>query len=63
MKDLELRSIGLREIDDYEMEITGGFDYGKIIKWVERAVEILEKAEKYWPSFKEGFNAGWEAVK
>ncbi len=53
---------GLVPLSEEEMKISGGFNWKKALEFVERVIDIIDKAEKYWPSFRDGFKKGWEAA-
>ncbi len=54
---------GIIPLSERDLLTNGGL--GKIKKLIEIigcAVELIEKAEKYWPNFRDGFKKGWEAA-
>jgi hypothetical protein len=54
---------GIVPLSERELLTNGGA--GKLKKLVEiigAAMELLQKAEKYWPNFRDGFKKGWEAA-
>ncbi len=62
MKENDVRDFGLERLSDYELEISGGITLQKILEIVGKFFYYAEQAEKYWPSFKDGFQKGWEAA-
>ncbi len=58
MKD----ELGLRALDRQEMLVRGGLSLRELWNLLSILGEALKKAEKYWPKFREGFVAGWEAA-
>lgn len=54
---------GVVPLSERDLLLRGGV--GKLRKLAEiiaAALELLEKAEKYWPNFRDGFKKGWEAA-
>ncbi|MEZ7884268.1 MAG: hypothetical protein QMB39_03345 [Bacteroidales bacterium] len=62
MEESKLKMAGLVPLSEEEMKISGGFNWKKALEFVERVIDIIDKAEKYWPSFRDGFKKGWEAA-
>ncbi len=53
---------GLRTLDENEMQTCGGMSLREVWLLLNMLGDAIKKAEKYWPAFKEGFQAGWEAA-
>ncbi len=62
MNESDLRKWGLQSINEKELTISGGLNWKKLFEVLDKALDLLEKAEKYWPDFKKGFKKGWEAA-
>jgi magnesium-transporting ATPase (P-type) len=63
MKENDVKeNYGLESICDYETRIPGGVTFKQIVDFVGKILFVAEQAEKYWPSFKDGFKRGWEAA-
>lgn len=62
MKEYEDRDWGLEALDNKELLITGGLSLKEVWLLLEKLAEIADKAEKYWPRFRKGFQVGWEAA-
>ena len=46
-----------------EEELTGGgLTFKELWEMLNLLGDVVKKIEKYWPSFKEGFVAGWEGA-
>lgn len=52
----------MQSINEKELTISGGLNWKKLFEVLDKALDLLEKAEKYWPDFKKGFKKGWEAA-
>ncbi len=61
-KEYVERDWGLETLDDGELLLTGGITWREVWILLEKIAELADKAEKYWPSFKKGFQVGWEAA-
>ena len=53
---------GLRALKRDEMLTRGGLTFRELWNLLNLLGEAVKKAEKYWPKFREGFQAGWEAA-
>lgn len=62
MKEYVDRDWGLEALDDDELFMAGGISWREVWIFLEKVAELAEKAEKYWPRFKKGFQVGWEAA-
>ncbi|OFY41702.1 MAG: hypothetical protein A2X18_10260 [Bacteroidetes bacterium GWF2_40_14] len=62
MKEYVDRDWGLETLDDGELLVSGGISWREVWILLEKIAELAEKAEKYWPSFRKGFQVGWEAA-
>lgn len=62
MKGLDEREFGLERLNDYELSVSGGITFKQVVDFVEKFFFYAEQAEKYWPSFRDGFKRGWEAA-
>ncbi len=62
MKELAEKEFGLESLNDYETTLSGGISLSKIAEYIGKLFFYAEQAEKYWPSFKDGFVKGWEAA-
>lgn len=62
MNERDVGIKGLQNLSEREYEISGGLSLKKIIEIMDKIFYYAEKAEKYWPSFKDGFKKGWEAA-
>lgn len=60
MERIELERWGVTPLDERELLVHGGGRLKKLLEVIDEVVKIIEKAEKYWPNFKEGFKEGWE---
>lgn len=52
----------MQNLSQQEMMISGGMSLRDIWRYLEMAGKALKTIEKYWPKFKHGFVAGWEAA-
>ncbi len=52
----------MQSLSQNEMMISGGLTLREIWRYLEMAGKALKTIEKYWPKFKHGFVAGWEAA-
>jgi len=62
MSEIMKDELGLRALDRQEMLVRGGLSLRELWNLLSILGEALKKAEKYWPKFREGFVAGWEAA-
>ena len=62
MKEHVNRDWELETLDNEELLISGGMTLKELWVLLEKLAELADKAEKYWPSFKKGFQVGWEAA-
>ncbi|MFA5849731.1 MAG: hypothetical protein WC833_07595 [Bacteroidales bacterium] len=62
MKEYVERDWGLEALDDGELLLSGGISWREVWILLEKIAELADKAEKYWPSFRKGFQVGWEAA-
>lgn len=62
MKEKDVEDYGMEMLNDYEYGISGGITLQKIVEILGKLYFYAEQAEKYWPSFKDGFQKGWEAA-
>ena len=62
MSEIMKDELGLRALDRQEMLVRGGLSLRELWNLLPILGEALKKAEKYWPKFREGFVAGWEAA-
>lgn len=54
---------GMVPLSERELLLSGGVgQLRKLAEIIAAALELLEKAEKYWPNFRDGFKKGWEAA-
>ncbi|MDD2490865.1 MAG: hypothetical protein PHV12_01560 [Bacteroidales bacterium] len=60
MKRKELERWGVTPLDERELLCRGGGKLKRLLEAVDELLKLVEKAEKYWPNFKEGFKKGWE---
>lgn len=51
---------GLKTLDENEMQTNGGISLRELWLLLNMLGDAIKKAEKYWPAFKDGFQAGWE---
>jgi len=62
MKEYVDRDWELETLENDELLTSGGMTLKEIWLLMEKLAELADKAEKYWPSFKKGFQVGWEAA-
>ncbi len=62
MKEYVKDEWGLKTLDKNEMQVCGGMTWREFWLLLNAIGDAVKKAEKYWPSFKEGFQTGWEAA-
>ncbi len=62
MKEYVERDWGLEALDDGELLVSGGISWKQVWMLLEKIAELADKAEKYWPNFRKGFQVGWEAA-
>lgn len=62
MKEYDERDWGLVTLDNNELQMQGGITFKELRRLLEEAATIAEEIQKYWPRFRKGFLAGWEAA-
>lgn len=62
MKEYVKDEWGLRTLRTDEMLTRGGLTFRELWNLLNILGEAVKKAEKYWPKFRDGFQAGWEAA-
>lgn len=62
MKSDVFEGWGLKPLGERDLLVHGGSKLKKLAEIIGVALELLEKAEKYWPNFRDGFKKGWEAA-
>ncbi|MDP3452808.1 MAG: hypothetical protein Q8R90_07615 [Bacteroidales bacterium] len=62
MKEYAKEVWGLRTLDREEKLVKGGISFRELWNLLNAIGDAVKKAEKYWPKFREGFQAGWEAA-
>ncbi len=62
MKEYVNEVRGLRTLDQNEMLVKGGISFKELWNLLNAIGDAVKKAEKYWPKFRDGFQAGWEAA-
>ena len=60
MERNELERWGVTPLNERELLEHGGSKLKRLLDAIDEVLRLLEKAEKYWPNFKEGFKQGWE---
>ncbi|OJV21575.1 MAG: hypothetical protein BGO30_02420 [Bacteroidetes bacterium 41-46] len=60
MERKELEMWGVTPLEERELLICGGGKLKRLLEAIEELIKLIEKAEKYWPSFSEGLKEGWE---
>lgn len=51
---------GVTPLNERELLEHGGSRLKRLLDAIDEVLRLIEKAEKYWPNFKEGFKEGWE---
>ncbi len=62
MKEYVKQDWGLETLNNEELLTSGGMTLKELWLLLEKIAEMADKAEKYWPSFKKGFQVGWRAA-
>ncbi len=62
MKEYVNEVRGLRTLDQNEILVKGGISLRELWNLLNAIGDAVKKAEKYWPKFRDGFQAGWEAA-
>ncbi len=62
MKQFRCKKSMMQNLSQQEMMISGGMSLRDMWRYLEMAGKALKTIEKYWPKFKHGFVAGWEAA-
>ncbi len=62
MKEFVEREWGVETLDDESLLVEGGLTFREFMNLLEKAAALAEELEKYWPRFRKGFVAGWEAA-
>ncbi len=62
MKELIEREWEVDALDSEGMNVQGGLTFRELLNLLEKAAALAEELEKYWPRFRRGFVAGWEAA-
>ena len=60
MKEHLRDETGLKTLDINEMQTSGGMSLRELWLLLNMIGDAIKKAEKYWPSFRDGFQEGWE---
>lgn len=60
MERNELERLGVTPLGEKDLLVHGGGRLKKLLDVIDEVLKLIEKAEKYWPSFQEGFKEGWE---